>query len=121
MKNMKANRIIPQVNENTNFDQWLSEFETNLKKEGYRKYYQRYRLSDFAYWKVIKKDNEELYMIGILFYDFKGHTDNRIRIDYHCRVCNSKCEMTTSKDVDVQDFEKFAEKFYQLMKKTLKL
>lgn len=51
---------------NINWDVWISEFEEILLKKKYYKYHQDYKNETFSFWKVFNS-----YQVGVLFYDFR--------------------------------------------------
>ncbi len=105
----------------TSWDEWLSETETKLKEIGYRKYVQNRKNEDFCYWKTFKNGEDKIYQIGILFYDFRKYADrsiyaNRIVIMYECMILgDDRIDMCVSKNIDLFEFEKMAQTFYEAM------
>ncbi len=103
------------------WDSWLSEFETNLKELGYRKFVQNYKNEDFCYWKTFKNGEDKIYQLGVLFYDFRKYTDrdpgaNRIGIMYRCMMLgNDRIDMDVSMEIDLPEFELMAKSFYEVM------
>ena len=100
-----------------NWDKFLEEKETELKSKGYRKYFQCHKRSDFQYFKTIDKK----YQIGIFFYDFRPHyndINSRISISYECFLFpgDSRIDLSVSKDISIEEFEKMSEVFYLSMK-----
>jgi len=55
------------------WDDWLQQTEIQLQKLGYRKYYQKLKQEDFAYWKIFYNGSEKIYQIGLYFYDFRKY------------------------------------------------
>lgn len=112
-----------EIDEKINWDDWLVEYEANLRKLGYKKYIQHYKHEDFCYWKTFKNGENKIYQIGVLFYDFRKYSNidprqNRISVMYECMLlCNDRIDMTVSKNIDLPLFELMAESFYKSMKK----
>jgi hypothetical protein len=113
--------LIADVSGSTSWDEWLSEMETKLKEIGYRRYVQNYKNEDFCYWKIFKNGQDKIYQIGILFYDFRKYADrdsyaNRIGIMYECMILgDDRIDMCVSKNIDLFEFEKMAQTFYEAM------
>lgn len=103
---------------NTDWDLWLSNIETKLKELGYRKYNQKIKSEDFAYWKTMQG-----YMVGVFFYDFRKykHNDpysNRIGLQYECMLINidGRCDLSISRDdTTIEIFETISKHFYESM------
>ena len=126
MQNVKIKNVKPllqqhTINGNTNWDSWLSEFETNLKELGYIKYVQNYKNEDFCYWKTFKNGDVKLYQIGVLCYDFRKYAErdpnaNRISVMYECMLLfDYRIDMTVSKEIDLPEFEVMSKTFYEVM------
>lgn len=103
-------------------DEWLSQMELKLKERGYHRYVQNYKREDFAYWKTFKNGENNIYQIGILFYDWRKYDvidSGRIGILYECMLCgDGRVDMTVSKDdIDLIEFEKMSKTFYETMSK----
>jgi hypothetical protein len=115
--------LIEDVSGSTSWDEWLSETETKLKEIGYRKYIQNHKNEDFCYWKTFKNGEDEIYQIGLLFYDFRKYADrdpyaNRIGIMYECKIlCDHRIDLCVSKNIDLVEFENMAKTFYESMSK----
>ena len=106
----------------TSWDEWLFETEHKLKKIGYKKYVQNHKSEDFAYWKTFKNGEDEIYQIGILFYDFRKYADhdtvaNRIGIMYECMLLGEgRIDMSVSKNIGLEEFENMAQMLYRTFK-----
>lgn len=113
--------LIADVSGSTSWDEWLSETETKLKEIGYGRHVQNYKNEDFCYWKTFKNGEDKIFQIGILFYDFRKYADrdpyaNRIGIMYECMVlCEDRIDMCVSKNIDLFEFEKMSQTFYEAM------
>jgi len=128
MKKEIINNIKPPLQNYTvdgviDWNNWLVDFENNLKELGYIKYYQKHRNEDFCYWKTFKNGEDKTYQVGVLFYDFRKYSDrdsssNRIGIMYQCMLlCDDRIDMDVSKDIDLPEFELMAKQFYDSMSK----
>lgn len=126
MQNIKIKNVKPllqqhTINDSIDWDSWLSEFETNLKDLGYRKYVQHHKNEDFCYWKTFKNGDNKIYQIGVLFYDFRKYAErdpkaNRISVMYQCMLlCGDRIDMDVSKEIDLPEFEAMSKTFYQVM------
>ena len=100
------------------WDLWLTEKESFLKEQGYRKYVQNNKREDFAYWKKFTG-----YQVGLLFYDFRKYqsTDpnaNCILIQYEAMFidCDCRIDLSVSKDMSLTSFEVMAQDFYNAMR-----
>lgn len=115
-------KVKPDINNTTDWDNWLSEYESNLKNLGYVKYVQNHKNEDFCYWKIFKNGEDKIYQIGVLFYDFRKYADrnpmaNRIGTMYECMLfCDDRIDMCVSKNIDLPEFEKMSHDFYEAMK-----
>jgi hypothetical protein len=113
--------LIADVSGSTSWDEWLSETEIKLQEIGYRGYVQNHKNEDFCYWKTFKNGQDKIYQIGILFYDFRKYADrdpyaNRIGIMYECMILgDDRIDMCVSKNIDLFEFEKMAQTFYEAM------
>jgi hypothetical protein len=111
------------VTEGKDWDKWLIDMEASLKLSGYRRYNQYFKSEDFAYWKSFYDDDLNIYQVGVLFYDFRKYIDidpnaNRISIQYECMlICDDRIDLSTSKRIEVFEFEKMAKTFYEAMSK----
>jgi len=109
------------INDSIDWDKWLIEYETNLKELGYRKFGQNYKKENFSYWKTFRNGKDEIYQIGLLFYDFREYADrdpmaNRIGVMYECMLMyDDRIDMTVSKDIDLPEFESMTKTFYEAM------
>lgn len=119
--------LIADVSGSTSWDEWLSKTETKLKEKGYRKYVQNHKHEDFCYWKIFKNGEDEIYQIGILFYDFRKYADrdpyaNRIGIMYECMLLDEgRIDMCVSKNIELVEFENIAQTFYEAMSQYYRL
>ena len=113
--------LIADVSGSTSWDEWLSETETKLKEIGYRRSVPNHKNEDFCYRKTFKNGEDEIYQIGILFYDFRKYADrdpyaNRIGIMYECMLLGEdRIDMCVSKNIDLVEFENMAQAFYKVM------
>ncbi len=107
------------------WDEWLSQYEAILSKNGYHKYFQKHKNEDFCYWKIVKENDKPIYQIGVLFYDFRKYDkDERIGTMYECMILgdDGRIDMVVSKEIDFTEFELMAKKFYDAMREyTLKI
>lgn len=121
IKNVKPLLQQHNVSGSTDWNSWLSEYEANLKELGYRKYNQNHKNEDFCYWKTFKSGEDNIYQIGLLFYDFRKYADrdpmaNRISVMYQCMLLvDDRIDMDVSKDIDLPEFELMAKTFYEAM------
>ena len=100
------------------WDQWLEEFEKNLKERGYKKYRQDFRGSDFQYWKAFPSSKNHKYQVGVLFFDFRRYRDGEnITVQYYCMTSgDDSIDLIISKNIDLSEFEEMARVFYESMK-----
>jgi hypothetical protein len=106
------------IDNRLDLDAWLAQFESNLKDLGYNKFINGHKSADFIYWKTFYINNEKVYQIGLLFYDFRKYQENRIGLQYECILfCDDKIDLSVSKDIDLPTFEKMAGAFYKAMSK----
>ena len=111
------------INDNIDWDSWLSEYERNLKDHGYIKFNQKHKNEDFCYWKTFKDGETKIYQIGVLFYDFRPYAyrdpmANRIGTMYQCMIlCDARIDMDVSAEIDLAEFERMAKTFYESMSK----
>lgn len=99
----------------SNWDDWLTYVEQEMKNKRYTKYKQDYRNSTFQFWKTIKRKDEKLYQIGMLVYDYRdfyGH----IGVQHECIISGKGIFLSVSETMKVSDFEKMAKKFYTQFK-----
>jgi hypothetical protein len=63
MENKNVKPLLQQYNVSgsTDWDSWLSEYETNLKELGYIKFVQNHKNEDFCYWKTFKNGEDKFY------------------------------------------------------------
>lgn len=110
--------IIPKKGNKTSWDDWLSKVEFNLTKEGYKKYVQDYKKSDYSYWKTFYSGNEKAYQVGVHIYDFrKFDPEQIISFQYECMLIGKDyVSMTVSKNIDLPEFEAMAVDFYNAIK-----
>ncbi len=111
---------IQDVNSSTDYDKYLVELDDYMIDQGFRKYRQNHKGSDFVYWKVY----DESYQIGVLVYDFRkyGLSDTNVHLDFECMPIDfdGRCDLCVNMDIELEDFEKMAEAFYSSMKKFMK-
>jgi len=130
---MKENKIkFPKIfskNINaTSWDEWLELIDKELNNAGYRKYKQIIKSSDFQYWKSFYADNEKIYIVGLLFYDFRKYQSqdpnaNIISIDYECMLLDGfggRVDMSVSRNIKLEKFEKMSKDFHDAMLKYIK-
>jgi len=100
---------------------WLIDVESKLREVGYRKYNQKYKKEDYAYWKVFKDDEgKDLYQIGLLFYDHKKYDPNGcMSIQFECLVLNTTAAMRfiLSDNISLEQFESLSSVFYNTVTK----
>ncbi len=101
------------------WDEWLEITEHSLKEMGYKKFNQKLSEEDFAYWKVFKANGQALYQVGVFFYDFRNNSralkiPERIGVQFKCMFCDidDRIEMTVSKNIILEEFEKMSYDFY---------
>lgn len=104
------------------WDKWLEIAEKCLYVLGYRRYNQKYKLSDFQYWKVFNDDQDNpIYQVGLLFYDYrvKDLPIYRIGVQFECMILDTddRIDLSVNKDLTLDQFEDMAKKFYQTYKK----
>lgn len=119
---MEFNPPIVLPHSATNWDEWLEQTEAKLNELGYRKYNQNHHREDFAYWKAFSREDQKMYQIGLLFYDFRKykHTDpgaNRIGIQFECMLIDIDCrvDLSVSDDKTLEEFERMSADFYNTM------
>ena len=119
--NIQSPLLISDISGSADWDEWLSETESKLKKLGYRGNVQNHKNEDFSYWKTFKSGEDKIYQTGILFYDFRKYADqdpyaNKIVIMYECKIlCKDRIDMCVSKNIDLVEFENMARTFYNIM------
>jgi hypothetical protein len=112
--------LIASVSNCTFWDEWLSETESKLKEIGYNKYNQNLKGEDFCYWKTFMNDQDRIYQIGILFYDYRKFGVQGIGVMYECMLLGyDRIDMSVSKNIDLPEFEKMSETFYRAMSQYL--
>lgn len=100
---------------------WLEHTEKSLRDLAYRKYNQKLKNEDFAYWKTFYKDSIKAYQVGVLFYDFRPYSKehnfgDRIGVQYQCIIAGeSRIDMMIYQDITLAEAEEMAEKFYDSM------
>ena len=88
-----------------------------LVQLGFRKYKQKLKQEDFAYWK--KYDDK--YQIGLFVYDFtkygQHNLKNKVSIQFECMPIDidGRCDLSVSKEIELPEFEKMAKSFYEGM------
>ena len=107
----------------TDYDEYLKDLDTFMWYDHvYKRYNQNLHGEKYAYWKVFKdSDGNKLYQIGLLVYDFREYNlEVKISTEYRCMVLDDgddRLEMICSKDIELREFEKMSESFYNEMKK----
>lgn len=110
-----------------NWQDWLAEVEGKLKDAGYTKYFQKYKSSDFQYWKNFDINGGKAYQVGVLFYDFRryqgrANVPETIGVQFDCLIISDdRIDLSISKDITVADFETISTSFYQSMMESDKL
>ena len=121
--------ISEEIKDFNSWDEWLEKTESFLKEQGYRKYSQGFKNCDFAYWKSFNRQDEwqdKIYQVGLLFYDFRVYQKGfnipeRIGIQYECMLqCEYRIDLSVSKDISLEEFEKMSEAFYLSMGEFIK-
>lgn len=105
----------------SSWEEWLKKTELYLIGEGYRKFKQSLKKEDFTFWKIFKNNEEEIYQIGVYFYDFRKFihvTPMRIGLSFQCLVLNidGRIDLEVSKNITLKQFELMSETFYNSMK-----
>jgi len=117
---MKTKNLIPKYSESENWDLWLENIDEHLKELGYRKYHQKLKNEDFAYWKPYKdSEAKDLYQIGLLVYDFRKFDHRQgVSIQFECMLyCDERIDLTVSDNITLEKFEAMSEDFYYAMRK----
>lgn len=115
-KNNKA-FAIHGVSISTDWNKYLNELHEYLTGLGFRKYNQNHKHEDFAYW----KEYNGKYQIGLLVYDFTKYDQhnfkNEVSIQFEAMPMdiNGRCDLSVSKEIELPEFEKMAEAFYEAM------
>lgn len=118
---LKKPSLIPNISGSTSWEEWLSETEIKLKELGYKRFVQNHKNEDFSYWKTLKKGEDKIYQVGILFYDYRRYAHinlsaNEIAIMYQCMLLSeNRIDMCVSKNIDLKEFENMAKAFYEAM------
>ena len=108
-------------NNTLDWNTYLDELDIYLKERGFEKYKQNLKREDFSYWK--KYDDK--YQIGLLVYDFRKFNNipvmqQKVSISYECMPLDGRCDLTVSMDIELDEFERMSESFYNSMNKYLK-
>ena len=117
-----------EVADVSSWNNWLSETEGKLNELGYRRFNQQLNSEDFCYWKTFySKDNEKIYQVGLLFYDYRKYLQkdpmaNRIGVGFKCMFIDigSRMDLSVSDDITLFEFEDMAHTFYYTMNKYTK-
>ena len=108
---------INKVNKNTDWNQYINELHAYLTGLGFKKYNQNYKQEDFSYWKVY----DDKYQIGLLVYDFTKYNqhnlNSKVSIQFECMLVdiNCRCDLSVSKNTEIDEFEQMAKSFYESM------
>lgn len=112
------------MNKQIDWLKWLESKESELIKNGYVKYQQHHKGSDFQYWKSLFIDGVKAYQIGVLIYNWTKYPswsdeNQPYSISHECMLLNIEHNlyMNYSIDFEISTFEKMSEDFYQSMKK----
>jgi hypothetical protein len=108
----------------TTLQEWLDTTGQRYIDMGYRKHAGHYKNEDFGYWKTIYDDEEKVYQIGILVYDFSKHQhipeeQKRIGVQYECLLLetDTRIDLSVSDNkIEIERFEIMARAFYETMK-----
>lgn len=95
---------------------YLSDLDTYLVGQGYKKSKQVFRGGDFAYWKTIRDE----YQVGISVYDMSKSKNgylNSVLLGFVCMPINIdfRCDLVVTKNIELSDFEEMAATFYDSM------
>ena len=103
-------------------DEWLYRTETKLSCLGYKKYNQKTKNEDFAYWKVFYDGDEKIYQVGVFFYDFRKYERSnsiplQIGLQFECMIIRGgdRVDLSVYKDIRLSEFEAMAFSFYNAM------
>lgn len=119
--NTHKTKLPDHTTTNINWDAWLKDFDTEVKKLGYHVSATRISNEDFCYCKTVKNK----YLVVLMIYDFRKFADrdpraNRIGLQYQALVSgNERIDLMTGKKISVEEFEEMAETFYETMKQYL--
>jgi len=122
---MKETLCLAPPTDNPDWDVWLLNLDTEIKQFGYKKYNQNLRKEDFAFFKTFYKEEEKIYQIGVLVYDFRKYmhfnsSANYIGIQYECMLIgDNRIDMSVSKAISLATFEEMALAFYERLNKYL--
>jgi len=99
------------------WDKYLSDIDSYLRNLGFRKYDQKHKGEDFAYW-----ENYDGYSIGILVYDFRKYEavpHKIVSLQFECMINDIDCriDLTVSKSIELPEFEAMSKDFYNAMKR----
>lgn len=72
-------------------------------------------------WKSFYINDEKVFQIGILIYDYSRYTfSNQVGFQYECLLIgDERIDLSVSKNIDINKFEEIAFDFYEAMKKYL--
>lgn len=117
------------VQTKSNLEEWQQATEDRLKKIGYARYNQQLKGSDFQYFKTIWDNDEKIYTIGVLFYDWQKYKDKlanpehaiRIGIQYECSfICDDNVWLSISSDkCSIEKYQEICENVYHTLKPVL--
>jgi len=108
-----------QASNDTDWDDYLNQLHVYMTDQGFRRYNQSLKREDFAYWKKYG----DKYQIGIYVYDFRKFNRPELKtgvsVMFECMLhdINCRCDITVNKDLELHEFEKMAEDFYNTMAK----
>jgi len=127
MNTNKPHVIFQEDSKISCFDEWLKSTELRLIENGYTRYNQQYKLSDFQYFKNFQIGGRKVYQIGVCFYDFRKfnkehNTPDKISINFDCLLLNEDGRVDLSislDDVTLEVFESISLDFYKCMKRNL--
>jgi hypothetical protein len=90
------------------WDSWLERTEAALTAKGYRKFDQKLKSEDFAYWR-----NFGTHSLGLFFYDYRQFFHDRIGLMFVTMLngIDFRIDMVVSKPMSLDEAEQMAEKF----------
>jgi len=101
----------------SDWDKYLSDLDKYLKGLGFGKYNQTSKGEDYAYW----ISHGDQYQVGILVYDWRKHlkhtAEKKVSLLFECMLTgiSGRCYMVVSKEIELPEFEKMSETFYESM------